>query len=379
MRAASRIRPGRHWPARILAFFAVPAAGLCQFNVSFYDRTPNTRATLAGAKTVVGYRLSPDARSILGGSSGRALIRLPAAHRQAAPQLLGKLQHGVDIELFVGWVVPESQPEGIQHHIEIYRGRRGGEAAFVHDFILTGAPGAGVSFFQPPDDRDAPCVLIDIQGGAYWGSTYLLAPDRQSVEKLFESSDYEFSDLDRDGVYELIAWSRRPFDLRCRFGIFWVRFYPEVFVRSGASYQKVWPPSDWAAEDGQLEDLFRSHATEGVPRGANFQIVGGFADLDGDGSAELIVLQDRLIEQSTQTLAVYRLERGLFRPMAQTPLPPQRIAYLLWGIRNSPGGKQILVRTATPAKCEAGGDPKGPGTAQAAYAFHGDRLQLVQR
>lgn len=93
------------------------------------------------------------------------------------------------------------------------------------------------------------------KGNRFW-------PDRQSVVELFTSSDYQFADLDRDGVYELIAWNRRTFDVRCGFGIFAVRFYPEIFVRAGASYRKTWPPpdgrfptADWKTASGNIRQL----------------------------------------------------------------------------------------------------------------------------
>lgn len=364
--------------ARILAFFAVGALGVCQ--TSIYDRTPNAHAALDGSETVVSYRLSADVRTIFDSdsASGQVLIRLPSVHRKAVPQLLGMLNHGADIELFLGWVDLKSELGNFEHHIEIFRGGRGTQAALVRDLTLFGGPGMAVRFFQPPDARDAPAVLIDIQGGAYWGATYILAPDRQSAVKLFSSSDYEFADLDRDGIYELIAWNRRPFDVRCMFGIFAVRFYPEVFVRAGASYRQIWPPPDWPFPDGRLTDSFRKHERNGVPWEANFQIVAGFADLEGDGAGELIVLQDRLREEPAQVLAVYRLENKSFHLVAQTSLPPQSIAYLLDGIRDSSSGKEILVRTATPAKCEAGGGPEKAGTAEVAYILQGGRLLPAQ-
>jgi hypothetical protein len=150
------------------------------------------------------------------------------------------------------------------------------------------------------------------------------------------------------------------------------------FVRAGASYRKVWPPPDWTPPSGAVEDRFRQHEKNGVPWGADFQIVAAFADLEGDGAAELIVLQDRLREEPTQTLAVYRLDRKSFHLVAQTSLPPQQIAYLISGIKRSAEGKEILVRTATLARCKAGGDPEGPGTAEIAYILRGDRLQTAQ-
>jgi hypothetical protein len=399
LRWKSRVCRGRllhrHVCARVLSLFALCALGRSQFlsqvHPGFYDHTPNTRAVVSGRDTVLGYRLSRDARMVLGSDSpsGRVLIRLPAKHRQAVPELLGMLRHGSDIEVFLGWVDPESGTGNGGHHIEIFRGSRGAEASLVHDFDLAGGgDGEIVSFFEPPDSRDTPEVFIDIQGGAYWGTTYLLAPRRQSVVQLFTASDYELADLDRDGVYELIAWNRRPFDVRCMFGIFDVRYYPEVFVRAGASYREVWPPSSWAARNGELENRFRQRERDGVPWGANLQIVAGFADLTGDGVADLIVLQDHLQDEPNQALAVYRFENKSFRLVARAPLPPQRIAYLVSGIRDTPDGKEILVRTATPARCKAGfydspiaspdNKPTSVGTAETAYMLHGDRLQPVR-
>jgi hypothetical protein len=383
----------QHLLARILSPFALCALGLSQFlsqvHPGFYDHTPNTLAAVWGFKTVQGYRLSHDARIVLASdSSSQVLIRLPSRHRKAVPELLGMLDHGAEIELFLGWWDPDSEPGNFAHHIEIFRGSRGAVANLVHDFKLGGGPGEMVSFFQPQDSRDTPAVFIDIPGGAYWGTTYLLSPDRQSVAQLFTSTDYEFADLDRDGVYELIAWNRRPFDVRCMFGIFAVRYYPEVYVRAGAGYRKAWPPPNWATYDGSLTAPFTGHEKDDVPWGANLQIVAGFADLMGDGVAELIVLQDRLRVEPTQSLAVYRLENKSFRLVARTSLPPQRIAYLLSGIRDSPNGREILVRTATPAKCATGfynspiaspdNKPTSAGTAETPYILHGDRLQPVR-
>ena len=104
----------------------------------------------------------------------------------------------------------------------------------------------------------------------------------------------------------------------------------------------------------------------------------GFADLDADGAAELIVLQDQMRDEPTQALAIYRLERKSFHPVAQASLPPERIAYLLGGVRDSPDGKEILVRTVTPAKCQAGGDPEPSESAETAYILRGGRLQPPQ-
>ena len=224
----------------------------------FYYGTPNTRAVVRGDKTVQGYRLSHDARIVLASdSSGQVLIRLPSRHRKAAPQLLGMLDHGADVEVFLGWVDLSSEPGNFAHHIETFRGSRGQEATFVHDFKLGGGTGGWfVSFFEPPDSRDTPEVFIDISVGAYWGTTYLLALDRQSLARLFTFCDYEFADLDRDGVYELIAWNRRPFDVRCRFGIF-----GSAILSRGFRPRRRWLSKGVAASElGGLYDTSR-HGT----------------------------------------------------------------------------------------------------------------------
>lgn len=99
------------------------------------------------------------------------------------------------------------------------------------------------------------------------GAPPAFSRDRQSVVELFTSSDHEFADLDRDGVYEPIAWNRRPFDVRCDFGIFGGHFYPEVFVPTGANYRKAWPPSDWPPPDLGLNYHLRNRARNTSPRG----------------------------------------------------------------------------------------------------------------
>jgi hypothetical protein len=285
--------------------------------------------------------------------------------------------HDAEVEVFLAWVAKEEVPDILfQSHVEVFRGRRGAEATLVHDFMFVGVH-AEVSFFEPPDARQPPVTLIDIVGGATWTTTYLLSPDRTSADELFTSSDWEFADLDRDGVYEPIAWRRRPFDVRCSFGIFAVRFYPQVFVRSGATYRKVWPPQNWAEPGYDLETSFHDHQLDARLQGTNLQIVGVFADLDGDGVSELIVLQDRLRDEPEQSLAIYRLERNQVRQVAQVSLPAQSIAFLISGIRDSKEGKRVVIQTATPTKCEEGRNPEGSGTSEVEYLFRQGRLELV--
>jgi hypothetical protein len=364
MRIGSFMGCGMNLAARFFVFCLVGAAGLSQ-NRASPVALPNARRPVPGSTTVAGYRLSADARAILG-ASGQVLIRLPSRDRKAMPELLGMLQHGADIEVFLCWNSPRDNGL-VTPNLEIFRGRRGTEAALVNDFELDGGPFWHISFFQPPDAKDTPKVLIDTFVGTTYWTTYLLAPDRQSVEMLFASTGYEFADLDRDGIYELIAFDRRWSDSSWCLDLFGFDLYPRIFVRDGAGYRMAWPPLD---EDAGA---------------ANFRVA-AFAGLLGRGATELLVLQDRKGDElTTQALAIYRLEKGAFRPVAEAPLPADRIAFREVGIRNAAsGGKEIVIRTATPMALRTGGaivdcNPEGPGTAKTTYILRSDGLKPAQR
>ncbi len=340
----------------VLSFLAL-ALGSPVFSQSLNQR--EGIKLIEGEETVRGYRLSPDARSVLD-PSGQVLIRLPAVKGMVLPELMGILQQGPDIELFLRFWLDDPAPFGAtRYRLEIFRGKRGAEAKFVHDFPLDGAH-HWVRFFQPPDRKGNPDVFVDVNPGSVTLWSYLLARDRQSMEKLFESTGAggsDFIDLDGDGVYELIGrdWGgsdRCTFYLSPRPG---PGTSPEVFVRAGAGYRKVWPPMGLA---GAVDATF--------------------ADLRGDGAVELIVLQDGVAEERAQVLAVYELENKSFRLVAETSLPPERIAFLV-DTRDSPGGKEILVRAATPAECKVPGAAyrEDTGTVRA-YVLRGDKLQEGQ-
>jgi hypothetical protein len=361
-------RTARHWGMCLFAFFTMGPLGLAQRGLSW----PNSRATIEGSETVLDYQLSSDERTILGtGSrSDEVLLRLPSVNRKAVPKLLGMLQQGTDIELFLGWLNPESEPPS---HIEIFRGRPGTEAALVHDFALLGGPYSDIRFFQPPDTRDTPKVLVDVFAGTTYWTTYLLAPDRQSVEKLFDASGYQFADLNGDGIYELVVWDGRWSDVNWCLDMFGFGFFPRIFVADGNAYKMAWP----------------------LPGEANFRVA-AVHDLRGDGAAELIVLQDRIGsgEPTTPALAIYKLDQKLFRLVTQASLPAKQIAFPSIGFRDSFDGKEILVRTAAPATARQPDtvprgeisasdllqcDPEGSGTTETAYILRADRLEPVRK
>jgi hypothetical protein len=140
----------------------------------------------------------------------------------------------------------------------------------------------------------------------------------------------------------------------------------------------MWPPQNWAEPGYDLETSFHDHQLDARLQGTNLQIVGVFADLDGDGVSELIILQDRLRYQPEQSVAIYRLERNQVRLVAQASLPAQSIAFLISGIRDSREGKRVVVQTATPTKCGESGNPEGSGTSEVEYLFRQGSLELVR-
>ena len=291
------------------------------------------------------------------------------------PELMGILQRGADIELFLRRLDdPDPSSGAVQFRLEIFRGRRGAEAAFVHDFTMDGTF-QWVRFFRPSDARDSPEVFIDVNVGSLHMLTYRLAPDRQSMQELYASTGYgssEIIDLDGDGVYELVGWASVSIP-HCNF------FHaggpgggpgsvPEIFVRAGAGYKEVWPPPDWAA-------FTYGDKSTNPDWGKMFQADASLADLRGDGSVELIVLEERLVDNPAQVLAVYRLENKSFRLVAQTTLPRERIAFRVEP-SDSPFGKEILVRSVAPADCMVvGGEERGTANA---YILRGDKLQELQ-
>jgi len=334
---------------RLFAYFAMGAVGFSQ---------PAIRP-LEGSDTVRGLQMSPDGRAVLD-TSGQVLLRLPATKQKGLAELMGMLKEGDDIELFLRQFDEHAPAVDNEFSLEIFRGRRGAEATFVHSFPMAGAF-QWVRFFQPPDARDKPAVIVDVNPGSVTLWTYLLAPDRRTMQKLFESSGAaggEFMDLDGDGVYELIGRGNGGSD-RCSFHLSprpGPGTVPQIFIRVGTGYRQVFPSRNSAL---------------GV-------VDATFADLRRDGGIEMIALQEGPTEKPSQTLAVYRLENKSLRLEAQTSLPEQPVAFLV-DTRDAAAGKEILVRSATPSECEAPGgkNPEESGTVKA-YVLRGDKLEAVQ-
>jgi hypothetical protein len=213
-------------------------------------------------------------------------------------------------------------------------------------------------------------------GGAYRSTIYVLSPDWTEIQKLSDGTDFDFADLDNDGIYEFIAWNRRPDGVHCDPGIFYTRFYPEVFVRvDGWRFRKAWPPADWSTPRDQVNSAGQQRKLE-PGSGPKIQVVGGFADLNHDGRVELICLEDRFQVTPKQSLTIYGFSEGSFHLVTRADVPAGQTAYLLSGVERTARGPEITVFAASPEQCKSGGwDPTGKGTLRIAYVYQDGRLE----
>jgi hypothetical protein len=346
-----------------------------------YDEVPNSRLASDLSKTVEPYRLDSDARSVrLAKRPQDALLILPARARLGKARLAAVLRRGSSIEVFLIWTAPLVKPDDLfESHIEIFHGTTGGRANVVHELKLSGGSGVRLSLFESSDDPNGPTVLADVDGGAYWGTAWVISPDRTAIQKIAAGSDYGFADLEHDGKYEFISWNRRPDDIRCMNPLFFYRFYPEVFVRSGWQFRKIWPPAQWSAQGDHIS-LARKTRAAGDGSSPEIQIAGGLADLDGDGRAELICLRDRYQLQPEQALEIYRFSEGAFHLVASAPLRGDRLAYALSGVDKSARGPEINVLQTTRDRCEADGwQPEQGEQWQTRYVYRQGELKLLPR
>jgi hypothetical protein len=328
---------------------------LMPFKASAFAEMPGALPMIEGRDTVTGYRLMRDGSVVTDapGGQGEPLLKMPSAKVDRRAKLLGLFDMGEGgIEAVLGWTDPPVDYIW-KHEFQVFVGKRKGEGNFAGTLALDGGPEASVRFYRPPDKRDTPKIVIDVVGGAAWGTSYLLLPSGTSTQKLFEATAYDFVDLNGDGVYELVSWSRRPTDQRCQFGMFGLRVNPEIYMRSGSGYRKLWPPGS----------------------SMSIQVMAGLIDVDGDGVLEVASLIDNLEERvGAQKLAIYKLGTSSFGLVAEAPVPWPGIAYWL-SIDHPAAKREIELWIANRAKCEAGENPEGSGTAVATYVFKAGRLE----
>ena len=141
-------------------------------------------------------------------------------------------------EVFLSWT--KSPDDTFVHHFQVYR-IHGQEAVLLGHFEFEGGPVARIAFYQPQGTADTPKTIFEVMGGAKWGTWYLLSPDGKSTRELGRGSNYEFIDLEKNGVYSLIAYKERPFEPVCTvLGYMGLNpgLYPEVSRKDGAGYTK---------------------------------------------------------------------------------------------------------------------------------------------
>jgi hypothetical protein len=197
--------------------------------------------------------------------------RARALHLPDNAKLLGVFDWDRDgrAEIFAGWTRGASGADD-ENHLLILREVPGGGTRVEKEYIIRDTPLVSVDFFVPPDRRDTIKMAVNMLGGAYWANVYVLESGFEHPVKLKGATDFEFVDLNSDGVYEAVAWDRRPQDLRCHFGMFGVRIVPEVFVHDRTEYRSVWP----------------------MKKAGWHEVMSLFADLDHDGTAEIVSLED---------------------------------------------------------------------------------------
>jgi len=325
------------------------------------------------------YRLLEDGRIVPKANIAVAtdvLLTLPAGKWHTGARLLGffDLDEGAE-EAMLGWGL--EQPSGDwHHHFQVFSGQRKQEAKLLQEFTLSGAEVEHVRFCRPPKGSDIPKIFIDIQGGAYWGTTYVLMPDG-SPQKLFDASSSDFVDLNRDGVYELAAWDWHTPALRCDMSMFGAgpKIYAlGTFLPGDLEYRQVWP-------------------VEGGP----FQIKGLLATLEGERTISLVTLTDRQNEDPTnygpQYLAVYRVpswaqaappwhQGKALQLVTKSEIPSSEIAFYLSSEIGPDGVRRFLVWCTDRHGCEPVSEAKngnaiGVDKFKDVYVFRGGRLQRV--
>jgi hypothetical protein len=210
-------------------------------------------------------------------------------------------------EIFAVKSNPISQSE-FDNHLIVFRKQPDGAIRLDREYTMRDDKIFSLHFFEPPDARDRTKVIVWAVEGAWTGTTYLVQSDIPFSVKLGSATNLEVLDLNGDGVYEAVAWNRRPEDRRCHFGFFGVRVMPRIYARVGKVYQCIWPmqPAPWHG------------------------VMSQFADVDDDGRPEIVSLEDNeRNETGAQRLSIYKMDNNKFRMLARVDTPWPNIAVFL--------------------------------------------------
>lgn len=347
-----------------------------------------TAPIIRGADTLKTHKFDQATHRIVDITSNKTLLAFNDAASTPAPELLGVVRAGdTVVAVFDGIerlnVIHAGPGSSYAHHVDVWRGLSGGSATRAQSATLTGGLGSKVRFFVAPaksvrTSLVAPQIFISIMQTTDHDDVYQLRagtkPNASPTAKLFRAYDYQFADFAHDGTYQIIAWRRQTYDLRCNFAIESEHTYPEVYASTNGKYTKVWPLAEFYSPDADAHRLEPNRAPSPGPTGQPVQIQATFADLFGNGAYEVVSLDDTISETPQQSLATYKFKDGAFEVVSRVSISPPKIAFLLSGVRTEKGKPQIVLRQATPEKCKDGGDFDDAGTSELLFRFSDGQL-----
>ena len=224
-------------------------------------------------------------------------------------------------------------------------------------FVFEGGPIANIAFYQPPGTADIPKTVFEVMGGAKWSTWYLLGPDGRSTHKLGSGTDYHFIDLEKNGIYNLVANKERPFEPVCKvFGYMSLNpgLYPEIFRKEGSGYARIWPPADWLPYDFQLLDRL---PRETSLLGKHYAVMATLYDISRDGTAEIVALTDIVRRGDTErALETYKVSGGSMLLKSRVAVAHPDMAVVIYGIRRLRETTQAVLLFADPQDCAGRAD-----------------------
>ena len=130
----------------------------------------------------------------------------------------------------------------------------------------------------------------------------------RSAQKLGSGADYQFIDLEKTGIYNLVVYKERPFEPVCTvFGYMSLNpgLYPEIFPQE---WHRLY--TDLAARRLVTLRFPTARSIAAGPDaslGKHYAVMAALYDIDHDGAAEIVALTD--IVRRGDTSARWRLIR----------------------------------------------------------------------
>jgi hypothetical protein len=346
------------------------------------QRPPGVLEAKRGEQLYEGYELRTRGRLFQKSTVTRpaALVaQLPVDKLSARSRLVGVFDFDGDgqQEVFLGWRTSPEAP--FVHHFQVYRIQSKG-AVFLGQFSFEGGPVAGIAFYESRGRADTPKTVFEVMGGAKWGTFYLLGPNGQSAPKIGSGTNYEFTDLEKNGVYNLILYGERPFEPVCTvFGFQSLSpgLFPTVFRRDGFGYVKIWPPAEWLSYDFQL--LGRLKGVKTPPFGKRYAVMASIYDIDRDGAPDIVALTDSVQQRDTKRmLEIYAVTGGALILKSQVAVAHPHMAVAIYGLRRLRGTTQVVLLLADPHDCGAESNHL-PSLTMEGFDFRQGRLTQVWR